>query len=135
MKKYTNVLAAVAIIGAIITVVLTFVWFQIVTMTANMPTGERAYTVEALALQITILEMFLAVFGIILGIGALFGYIGIKSAAENKAEDVAKEVANERMERFIMQQGSSAQTLRDAGPPVASKAEAPHDATAVSGGE
>ena len=58
-----------------------------------------------------------------------------KSAAENKAEDVAKEVANERMERFIMQQGSSAQTLRDAGPPVASKAEAPHDATAVSGGE
>lgn len=134
MKKHSHWIAALAVVAAMITVVLTFVWFNIVTVTASMPTSERVYTLEALALQITILEMCLAVFAVVLAVLALFGYVGVRSAAEVKAQEVAENVANDRMASFIQQQALNTAGRADV-PTVKRELPPTDDAKKVGGAE
>jgi len=80
-------------ICAIITSVLAFMQFNLVHVTAEMPKSERGYTIEAIAIQITVLEIVLAVFGIILAV------VGVSTAKET-----AERIAGERMSEFIKNQ-------------------------------
>jgi hypothetical protein len=65
-----------------------------------MPVKERGYTVEALSVQITLLEMVLVVAGFgLAGLGVL-GYIEIKSVAVTKAVEAARSEADRQMKQW-----------------------------------
>jgi len=108
MKNVNTWLCLACMICAIITSVLAFMQFNLVHVTAEMPKSERGYTIEAIAIQITVLEIVLAVFGIILAVVGVFGYLGIKGAAEgisvSTAKETAERIAGERMSEFIKNQ-------------------------------
>ena len=108
VNKTGTWLAAVAIVSAIVNLALFFLWFNLVRIEAEMPATERGYTVEALALNVTILEIILGVVAVILAFLAIFGFVEIKTAAVNRAsevaEDVAKQEASEQMKSFFRRQ-------------------------------
>jgi Zn-dependent protease with chaperone function len=104
MNKHSHWLAGVAIFVGLVNFLLAFIFFRLIEVKADMPPTERGYTIEALALQITILEMVIGLFLAGLGIVGFFGYLGIKNAAIKKAEEAADRVAAEKMEQFINQQ-------------------------------
>lgn len=60
-----------------------------------MPVSPTGYTVESLALNVTILEMILVLVGFILAALGLFGYTEIKNAAVRAAVDAAELEARE----------------------------------------
>lgn len=70
-------------------------WYSASEVTAIMPVSPTGYTVEALALNVTILEMILVLVGFILAALGLFGYTEIKNAAVRAAVDAAEKEARE----------------------------------------
>ena len=56
--------------------------------------SNTGYTIEALALNVTILEIILVLVGFVFAALGLFGYIEIKNAAVNKEE--ARETVSEQ---------------------------------------
>lgn len=60
-----------------------------------MPVSPTGYTVEALALNVTILEMILVLVGFILAALGLFGYTEIKNAAVRAAVEAAEKEAKD----------------------------------------
>lgn len=71
-----------------------------------MPESRVGYTVEALALNVTILEIVLALVAFVVAALGFFGYAGIKEAAKDVAEKEARKVANEQMTKFKREQES-----------------------------
>ncbi|WPZ21668.1 hypothetical protein T7987_00025 [Sulfitobacter faviae] len=65
-------------------------WYSASEVTAIMPVSPTGYTVEALALNVTILEMILVLVGFILAALGLFGYTEIKNAAVRAAVEAAE---------------------------------------------
>lgn len=65
-----------------------------------MPVSPTGYTVEALALNVTILQMVLGLVGFIVAVLGFFGYAGIKEGAKDVAEREARKVANDQMIKF-----------------------------------
>lgn len=70
-------------------------WFSASEVTAIMPVSPTGYTVEALALNVTILEMILVLVGFILAALGLFGYTEIKNAAVRAAVEAAEKEAKD----------------------------------------
>jgi len=70
-------------------------WYSASEVTAIMPVSPTGYTVEALALNVTILEMILVLVGFILAALGLFGYTEIKNAAVRAAVQAAEIEARE----------------------------------------
>ena len=68
-------------------------WYSASEVTAIMP-SNTGYTIEALALNVTILEIILVLVGFVFAALGLFGYIEIKNAAVNKEE--ARETVSEQ---------------------------------------
>lgn len=62
-----------------------------------MPVSPTGYTVETLALNVTILEMILVLVGFILVALGLFGYTEIKNAAIRAAEKEARDTVSEQL--------------------------------------
>ena len=98
-------MAGAAILIGVVNIALFAVWWNMIEVTSEMPASERGYTVEALALNVTILEI---VVGFFLAIAGIFGYVEIKNAAVAKAvsaaEKEARKEANEQMVKFIREQ-------------------------------
>lgn len=70
-------------------------WYSASEVTAIMP-SNTGYTIEALALNVTILEIILVLVGFVFAALRLFGYIEIKNAAVNKAVEEARETVSEQ---------------------------------------
>ena len=70
-------------------------WYSASEVTAIMPVSPTGYTVEALALNVTILEMILVLVGFILAALGLFGYTEIKNAAVRAAVEAAEREAKD----------------------------------------
>ncbi|MEM6372655.1 MAG: hypothetical protein AAF727_07735 [Pseudomonadota bacterium] len=70
-------------------------WYSVSEVTAIMPVSPTGYTVEALALNVTILEMILVLVGFILVALGLFGYTEIKNAAVRAAVEAAEKEAKD----------------------------------------
>lgn len=70
-------------------------WYKASTVTMLMPSSPTGYSVEALALNVTILEIILVLVGFILAALGLFGYTEIKSAAVRAATDAAEREAKD----------------------------------------
>ncbi len=72
--------------------------------TATVPTSATGYTIEALAINITILQMVMGVVSIVLALLGFFGYTTIKSAAVDAAvkasEDVARKAASDQLRKL-----------------------------------
>lgn len=115
MNKHSHWLAGLAIFLNLIALLLAFIFFRLIEVSADMPPTERGYTIEALALQIAILEMVIGLFLAGLGIVGFFGYIGIKNAAITKAEQAAERVAAEKMSAFMIQQANAAHGAQSLG--------------------
>jgi len=83
-------------------------WWHTSDFSAVMPIEKNGYTVEALALNITLLEIILALVGFVLAALGLFGYTGIKGAAIDAAvkaaEQESKETIKEQMEKWQREQ-------------------------------
>ena len=58
--------------------------------------SNTGYTIEASALNVTILEIILVLVGFVFAALGLFGYIEIKNAAVNKAVEEARETVSEQ---------------------------------------
>lgn len=68
------------------------------------PASSSGYTLEMLAVNITILEIVLALVGFLVAVIGFFGYTGIKSASVEAAEKEARKVANDQMMKWRVQQ-------------------------------
>jgi len=88
-------------------------WYSASEVTAIMPVSPTGYTVEALALNVTILEMILVLVGFVLAALGLFGYTEIKNAAVSRAveaaEKEARDTVSEQMAllQMVMARGTS----------------------------
>lgn len=83
-------------------------WSNASEVTAIMP-SNTGYTIEALALNITILEIILVLVGFVFAALGLFGYVEIKNAAISKAVEEAREAVSKQIliwEREQINQGS-----------------------------
>lgn len=108
MNKVGTWIAGVAAVIGGANIVMAAVWWNMISVTVEMPITERGYTIEALALNITILEIVLALVGVVLAVIGIFGYSGIKTAAVESAREAAKREANvvagDQMREFIRQE-------------------------------
>lgn len=103
MSRVATWVGVLAILSGLANILLFVLWWNVVTVSANMPVSERGYTVEALSLQITLLEMVLVVAGFgLAGLGIL-GYIEIKNMAVQKATDAGSKAAKEEADRQFKQ--------------------------------
>ena len=84
----------IALVGAVNFAFFVY-WYSVSEVTAIMPISPTGYTVEALALNVTILEMILVLVGFILAALGLFGYTEIKNAAVRAAVEAAEKEARE----------------------------------------
>ncbi len=86
----------IAVVGAVNLAFFVY-WYSASEVTAIMPVSPTGYTVEALALNVTILEMILVLVGFILAALGLFGYTEIKNAAIRAAEKEARDTVSEQL--------------------------------------
>ncbi|TCP40143.1 hypothetical protein [Rhodovulum marinum] len=102
-KSATLAAVAAALVG-VVNLVLFAVWWNMIEVTAEMPPSERGYTIETLALNVTFLEIVIALSGFVLAALGIFGYVEIKATAVEKAvaaaEKEAREEANQQMIKF-----------------------------------
>ncbi|ABV91800.1 hypothetical protein Dshi_0051 [Dinoroseobacter shibae DFL 12 = DSM 16493] len=86
-------------------------WYSASEVTAIMPVSPNGYTIEALALNVTILEMILVLVGFVFAALGLFGYTEIKSAAVRAAvkaaEREAKDTVSEQLKLLDAVRGRS----------------------------
>lgn len=89
-------------------------WLNAAEVRAIMPANPTGYTVEALALNVTILQLVLGLVGFLVAVLGFFGYAGIKQAAlhvaEGEARKEAKIVADKQMRLFLAEQAKKAAT-------------------------
>lgn len=90
-------------------------WFAASEVTAIMPINPTGYTVEALALNVTILEIILVLVGFVLAALGLFGYTEIKRAAIEAAEKEAKDTVNEQFKLWEAARGAQQQAAPEHG--------------------
>ncbi|MEO0411032.1 MAG: hypothetical protein AAF221_04215 [Pseudomonadota bacterium] len=92
-----NILKKLAILLSVLSLPLNAamfaLWWSMIQVNVELPASERGYTLEALALNITLLEMILVLLGFIFAALGIFGYVEIKSAAEIAAKETAESVA------------------------------------------
>lgn len=83
--------------------------YLLYSMKAPQPVGPSSsgYTLELLAMNITILEIVLALVGFLVAVVGLFGYAGIKSAAIGAAEAEARKEINAQMVKWKREQDVS----------------------------
>lgn len=116
MNKLGTWSVAVAAVSAIVNLVLFFLWFNIVKIEAVAPKSNGSYTIDVLALNITILQTVMGVVGVLFAVLGVFGYVEIKNAAISRAQEAAekeaKKVANEQMTIFIGQQAEKLHGLK-----------------------
>lgn len=70
------------------------------------PVSESGYTIDVLAVNITILQIVLGLVGFVVTVVGLWGYAGLKSAATEAAEVEARKVINEQMIKWRLAQES-----------------------------
>lgn len=75
-------------------------WINAAEVRAIMPISPTGYTVEALALNVTILQMVLGFVGFFVAVLGFFGYNEIRRGAISAAEIEAKQTMNEQIEIF-----------------------------------
>ena len=73
-------------------------------VTPTLPSDISGYTLEALAVNITILEIILVLVGFVVTVMGLFGYTGIRTAAIDAAKIEARKVANDQMVKWKNEQ-------------------------------
>ena len=66
-------------------------------VTAVMPESRVGYTIEALSVNIMVLQIVLGLVAFVVAVLGFFGYAGIKSAAQDIAEKEAKKVTDKQM--------------------------------------
>lgn len=94
MRKLLILSSAIVVAIGILNIVMFAIWWHTVDATASMPDTSE-YTVEALALNVTFLEITLGVTGAILALMGIFGYTEIKNAAVRRAVEAAEAEARE----------------------------------------
>ena len=100
MSRTATIVGYIAIMAGVANVMLFYLWWGIVNVSADMPAAERGYTVEALSVQITLLEVVLVVAGFgLAGLGVL-GYIEIKNIAVAKAVEAASKEAERQFRQW-----------------------------------
>ncbi len=96
----------IALVGAVNLAFFVY-WYSASEVTAIMPVSPTGYTVEALALNVTILEMILVLVGFILAALGLFGYTEIKDAAVRAAEIGARETTSGQIKLYQQTMGKA----------------------------
>ena len=91
-------------------------WFGASEVTAIMPVSPTGYTVEALALNITILEMILVLLGFMLAALGFFGYAEIKDAAISRAVEAAEKEARETVSEQLALLDSAKKGMKEDAP-------------------
>lgn len=108
-------LLIVCTLSLVATAVFSFMIWSAMDVTATMPSDDEEYTLEALAVNITILEIVIAMVGFALAVVGLFGYKGIKDAAVSRAETVAeteaRQIVSEQIAKLEAARGNT-----DSGP-------------------
>lgn len=109
--RYTAAtLAAVSL--AAIAVILFQIW-NASAVTVVMPEARRGYTLDALALSISMMQGMMVVGTVIIAVLAFFGYDGMKKAAITAAREEAAKVADNQMRKFLRDQKSQSQGLSE----------------------
>ena len=100
MSRIATIVGYFAILSGVANLMLFFLWWNLIQVSADMPSEARGYTVEALSVQITLLEVVLVVAGFgLAGLGVL-GYIEIKNIAVAKAVEAASKEAERQFRQW-----------------------------------
>lgn len=94
MRKLLIGSSALVVAIGIANIILFAVWWHTIEVTASMP-KQTNYTLEALALNVTFLEIILVIGGLILAVLGIFGYNELKGAAIRSAVDAAEKEARQ----------------------------------------
>lgn len=85
-----TIFLAIIMMALVALAVLGWIWYFSVGVTASMPISTTGYTVEALAVNITILQIVMGMVGVSLTVLGLFGWASLKSIAVDIAEKEAR---------------------------------------------
>ena len=100
MKPFQVFILTILTVACSVCALFLYLLWSMKKVRATAPNGASEYTLEVLAINITILEIVLALVGFVIAVLGLFGYAGIKTAAIDAAEKEAKKVASEQMRRY-----------------------------------
>ncbi|MGB3408034.1 MAG: hypothetical protein WBA67_11120 [Jannaschia sp.] len=88
------------------------IW-QTSAVTPVMPESRVGYSLDVVAVQLTILQMVLALVGFVIALLGLFGYKEIKNAAVARAASEAKLVVDEEIRKLEAWRETVQQGLRE----------------------
>lgn len=100
MKAIQFVVLVVLTVACCVGALFLYLLWSMKKPTPTVPVSSSGYTLELLAINITILEIVLALVGFVVAVIGVIGYAGIKAAAIDAAEKEARKVADEQMRRF-----------------------------------
>ena len=100
MKLLNTIFLGILTLACCVIALFLFLLWSRKPTTPIVPTSNSGYTLEALAVNITILEIVLGLVGFVIAVLSFFGYTEIKRGAER----AAREVAESQMQKFIKQQ-------------------------------
>lgn len=107
MKLLQFVVLCILTVSCSVIALFLFLLWSRTPASPTLPASMTGYTIEALAVNITILEIVIGLVGFVVAVMGFFGYTGIKSAAVEIAEKEARRVADEQMRKFQKQQAPS----------------------------
>ncbi|WP_170387790.1 hypothetical protein [Ruegeria atlantica] len=102
MKILQTVMLCILTVACSVAALFLYLLWSMKKVTVNGPAGSSSYTLDMLAINITILEIVLALVGFIVAALGVIGYAGIKTAAIDAAEKEAKRVADEQMRLYSL---------------------------------
>lgn len=83
------------VVLAVVNIVLFAFWLSLVHVEATSPKKDTVWVYDAISFQITILEVMLAAFTIILAVMAFFGFQFLLERAVSRADRAAREAVHE----------------------------------------
>lgn len=100
VKVLQLIILSILTVACCVAALFLYLQWSVKSVTAVAPVVTGNYTLEVLAINITILEIVLALVGFVVAVMGFFGYAGIKAAAIDAAEKEARKVADEQMRLY-----------------------------------
>ncbi len=85
---------------AIVNITIFVTWLLMVNFDSST-VPAKVYNYDALTVMLSVMQVFLAICAIMLGVLAVFGFIQIKNSAENIARKTARQVADDEIKSYI----------------------------------
>lgn len=113
LKALKYIFLVVITLSVAVGAAILFMIWQTSAVTPVMPESRVGYSLDVVAVQLTILQMVLALVGFVIALLGLFGYKEIKNAAVIRAQAEAKVVVDEEIRKLEVWRKSVERGLRE----------------------